>query len=213
MNITNPGWLRLSELSPKDFTIEKLSPEIKVKIKDTFLYSLKQNPVQDHNECMERCTIATVAEYYVAEHVFGYVNRGGENLKDPHTYAYDVVAHPKFSALRIEVKTSLLNPERMGEKQWVGCTTGQFGRYPGGYGINLGPFIEFSVSDVIIIFRAEKNGPGAFRLTPHILADKYAFSKDAGLVKKSKFTGWYLSERINWGMEDTCSFKLFTTKE
>ena len=107
----------------------------------------------------------------------------------------------------------MLNAERMGERQWVGCTTGKFGRYPGGYGINLGPFIEFPVADVIIIFRVEKVSPGVYRLIPYVLADKMAFKKEAGLVKKSKFTGWYISGRIDWGYEDTCAFKVFTSPE
>ncbi|BBC78340.1 DenB-like DNA endonuclease IV [Escherichia phage EcS1] len=190
-----------------------MSPEDKVKIKDTVRYSMSQDPEQDLEEVTDRCIPAIIAERYVADHLDGYINHGGENLKDPYTYAYDVLAHPKYSGLRVEVKTSMLNPERIGQKQWVGCTTGQFGRYPGGYGINLGPFIEFSVSDVIIIFRVEKMGPGAYRLIPYVLADKMAFKKEAGLVAKSNFTGWYISGRVDWGWEDSCACKVFTTSD
>ncbi|UJJ22270.1 endonuclease IV [Erwinia phage Virsaitis27] len=215
MELTNPGWTRLAELKPKTFMVKDLSSEDLVKIKDTAKYSLEQNPDQDQSDVNERCAIAIMAERYVAEHLDGYINHGKENLKDPHTYAYDVLAHPKYSGLRVEVKTSSVDLVRKAnnERQWVGCTTGRFGRYPGGYGINLGPFIEFPVADAIIIFWSEKVAPGAYKLIPYVLADKMAFKKEAGLVKKSNYTGWYLSGRIDWGYEDSCAFKVFTSSE
>lgn len=190
-------------LKPKIFTVKGLSSEDKVKVRDTIKYSLEQDPNQDSKDVAERCWIAVASERYVADHFDGYINHGNENLKDPHTYAYDVLCHPRFSGLRIEVKT------HQAASKWISCTTGRFGRYPGGTGVNLGPFVEFSVSDLIIIFKTEQVSPGAVRLIPHIAADRTAFALKSGLVVKSKFDGWILSERLNHDFGD-CLFKVFT---
>ena len=85
MELTNPGWTRLAELKPKIFMVKDLSAEDKVKVKDTIKYSLSQDPDQDKEEVAERCLPAIMAERYVAEHLDGFINHGGENLKDPYT--------------------------------------------------------------------------------------------------------------------------------
>lgn len=56
-----------------------LTGEMKVKIKDTVLYSLSQDPSQDKKEVLTRCVIATYAEYMVADWLKGYVNSGLED--------------------------------------------------------------------------------------------------------------------------------------
>lgn len=78
---------------------------MKVKIADTARYSLKQNPNQDKAEVIERCRIAVYAEFFVADWLSGYVNKGQEDVNDPYTYAWDVLAHPRYCGLRVEVKT------------------------------------------------------------------------------------------------------------
>lgn len=202
MNKNNPGWLRLSEIPSTSFSLNELTPELKVKIKDTVLYSMKQSPDQDPRECIKKCTIAVYAEYYVAHWMAGYVNRGIEELDDPYTYAYDVLSHPKYSGLRVEVKT------HQSDSRWVGVTTGAYGRYPGGYGINLGPFIEFPVSDIIVIFKSKETSPDVIQLTPWMLADKESFAVGTDVVLKSKYDGWYLSGRIRHDFES--AFKIFS---
>lgn len=194
----------MTELKPKIFTVKDLSSEDKVKVKDTINYSLSQNPNQTREEVREKCWIAVASERMIADHFDGYINSGIENLKDPHTYAYDVLCHPRFSGLRVEVKT-----HQSGSK-WISCSSGAYGLYPGNTGINLGPFLEFAVSDLIIILKADKVSPGAVRLTPFICADKNAFNKKSGLVVKSNHTGWYISERIAHSFDQDHLFKLFT---
>lgn len=201
MKTSNPGWQRLLELTPTTFNLNVLTPELKVKIKDTVLYSMRQSPDQDPKECIKKCAIAVYAEYYVAHHMAGYVNRGIEELNDPYTYAYDVLSHPKYCGLRVEVKT------HQTDSRWVGVTSGAYGMYPGGYGINLGPFLEFPVSDLIVIFKSEEISPECIQLTPWMLADKEAMLPGTGVVAKSKFEGWYLTGRINH--DCSAAFKIF----
>lgn len=202
MNTNNPGWQRLLELTETSFSLDQLTPELKVKIKDTVLYSMRQSPDQDPKECIKKCAIAVYAEYYVAHHMAGYVNRGIEELDDPYTYAYDVLSHPKYSGLRIEVKT------HQTDSRWVSVTTGAYGIYPGGQGINLGPFLAFPVSDIIVILKSEETSPGVIRLTPWLLSDKESFSQGTDVVLKSKFDGWYLSGRIRHDFKS--AFKIFS---
>lgn len=202
MIITNPGWQRLSEIPSKIFTKNDITPEIKVKIKDTVLYSMRMSPDQDPRECIKKCTISTLAEYYVADWLAGYVNRGLEELDDPYTYAYDVLAHPKYSGLRIEVKT------HQTDSRWVSVTSGAFGHYPGGTGINLGPFLNFPVADLIIIFKTKEISPDVFEMTPWLLSDKECMMPGVGPVLKSKHDGWYLSGRRLH--DETLAHKIFT---
>lgn len=201
MELTNPGWLRLAEMKPFEMKTSDLTSEMKVALKDTVTYSMRMSPDQLYEECVEKCLIAIMSEYAVADWLEGYVNKGIEDLKDPYTYAFDVVAHPKYNALRIEVKT-----HQSGSK-WIGVTTGYKGEYPNGTGINLGPFINFPVADLIIVFKTAKKSPGCYTFIPWLLADKYSFHKNSGVVAKSNFDGWYLTGRKNHDHES--SFHIF----
>lgn len=201
---TNPGWKRLSELKPKVMSLGDMSEDSKEKIRSTTKYSLESNPNQTIPECFEKCMIAIMAEEYVKDHVDGIINHGQEDLEDPYTYAYDVIAHPKYSGLRIEVKTHQSN------SKWVVVNSGMDGDCPGTSGINLGPFLKFGVADVIIIFKTEKVSQNTFRLIPYILSDQYALSTKNGSIQKSKFDGYYLTGRINH--DKNFCFKVFTSK-
>ena len=161
-----------------------LTGEMKVKIKDTVLYSLSQDPSQDKKEVLTRCVIATYAEYMVADWLNGYVNSGLEDHDDPYTYAWDVLAHPMYCGLRVEVKT------HQSDSKWISCTTGYSGDFPYGTGINLGPLLNHKVADCIIIFDTSVNEAGDVLFTPKFSGDREAITK---LVRKSNYTGWYLA--------------------
>ena len=201
---TNPGWQRLTELKPRIMSLSDVSEEVKEKIKSTTKYSLESNPDQTIHQCFEKCMVAILAEEYVREHVNGFINHGQEDINDPYTYAYDVIAHPDYSGLRIEVKT------HQSSSKWVVVNSGIDGDCPGVTGINLGPFLKFGVADVIIIFKTEKVSQNTFRLIPYILSDQYALSTKNGSIQKSKFDGYYLTGRINH--DKNFCFKVFTSK-
>lgn len=185
---TNPGWVRLSQIPPVKFKFSNLSGEIRTKILDTYTYSMGVSPGQNTEDCLRKCAIAIFAEYYVADWMDGYVNSGLEDTSDPYTYAYDVLSHPRYCGLRIEVKT-----HRIGKYKSVRVKTGNFGKYPDKYGINIGPFINYNVADIIIMFKAKSLGNGVVYLTPLILSDRESFERHG--VMKSKFPdgGWILN--------------------
>ena len=180
---TNSGLMRLKDLSCFGYSFNDLSEEDKTKIKDTVRYSLRQDSGQDRNQVLRRCAIAQMAERYVADWMDGYVAGGSEDHDDPYTYAWDVLAHPRYSGLRIEVKT------HQSDSRWISVTTGYSGDYPHGSGINLGPFLNHRVADCIIILDVAERAPGVFQFTQKFVGD-HEDLKDK--VKKSNFQGWYL---------------------
>lgn len=176
--------MRLSQVPTFTLSKNDLTSEMKVKISDTVRYSLTQNPDQSKEEVVKRCMIAVYAEYFVANWMNGYVNRGQEDVNDPYTYAWDVLAHPMYSGLRIEVKT------HQTDSRWISVTTGYGGDYPGGSGINLGPILNHQVADCIIIFKTTEVSPGVFQYTLKFSGDREDLKK---LVRKSNYSGWYLN--------------------
>ncbi|WBF80115.1 endonuclease IV [Escherichia phage vB_Eco_F26] len=184
MQKTNPGLQRLFQIPTFTLSNSNLTSEMKVKIADTARYSLKQNPNQDKAEVIERCRIAVYAEFFVADWLSGYVNKGQEDVDDPYTYAWDVLAHPKYCGLRVEVKT------HQTDSRWISVTTGCSGEYPYGSGINLGPILNHQVADCIIIFNTKEIHPGVIQYTPKFIGDREDLRK---VVRKSNYNGWYLS--------------------
>lgn len=156
-----------------------------MKAKSTAAYSLSQNPDQDKVDVIRRCCIAQLAEKAVADWLDGYVagGRGEENHEDPYTYAWDVLAHPRFCGLRVEVKT------HQSDSKWISVTTGYSGDYPGGTGINVGPFLTHRVADCIIILDVEEVRPTIYRFTLKFAGDHEDLKS---VVKKSNYQGWYL---------------------
>ncbi|AEO97180.1 DNA endonuclease IV [Salmonella phage vB_SenM-AKM_NP4] len=183
MNKNNPGLLRLKKLPTFIRGKNDLTPEDRVKIKDTVNYTMSKDPGQDKEAAVKRCMIAQLAEKAVAEWVNGYVMHGQENHDDPYTFAWDVLAHPRYCGLRIEVKT------HQSESKWISVTTGYSGNFPYGYGVNLGPFLNHQVADCIIILDVVENLTGGFEFTPVFVGDPEDTKK---IVKRSKYEGWYL---------------------
>lgn len=183
----SPGFTRLSEIEENIMNKFSLTKESIEKIKSTAEYSLNQDPDQDPKEVVKRCMIAQMAEQYVAEHMEGWFSSGDEDVSEPLTYAFDVLAPMKYNGIRIEVKT-----HQSGSK-WISVSTGASGKYPGKTGINVGPFLQHKVADVIIFFDVEDFGQGHYKLIPRLMADQIALEE---CITKSKYTGYYLNTRI-----------------
>lgn len=181
---TNSGLLRLKGLKTFTRAFSDLSTSDRIKAKNTAAYSLRQNPDQDKAAVVNRCAIAQLAEKAVAEWLDGYVAGGNEDHDDPYTYAWDVLAHPRFCGLRVEVKT------HQSDSKWISITTGYSGDYPGGKGINLGPFLTHRVADCIIILDVVEVSPSVFQFTLKFAGDHEDLKS---VVKKSNYKGWYLN--------------------
>ena len=176
--------MRLKSLPTFTRSKNDLTGEDKVKIKGTVQYSMKKDPDQDLEQVKRRCTIAQMAERAVATWVDGYVANMEADYEDPLTFAWDVLAHPKYSGLRIEVKT------HQSDAKWISVTTGYSGDYPYGSGVNLGPFLTHRVADCIIILDVEESSPEVFSFTLKFVGDQEDLKK---VVRRSNYTGWYLN--------------------
>ena len=185
---TNPGFKHLCDIKEIRMRSTDLSQESKTKVKDTILYSLTQNPKQHRPSVLERCVIAQLAEQYVAEWMNGWCNHGNEDLSDPLSYGFDVLANIEYSGLRIEVKTHQSN------SKYISVHTQNQEPFKGTTGLNLRPFIGLRVSDVMIIFDVKADDAGsAWLFKPVIIATPKAIcSKD--VVLKSNFDGWYINQ-------------------
>lgn len=163
----NKALMRLKSLPTFTLNLSDLSSEQKVKILDTARYSLSQDESQNSIDVLKRCRIAIPAEYAVADWMNGYVNCQEVNHddNDPYEWAWDVLAHPMYQGVRIEVKTHFVT-DRANHKPWINVTTGQDGLFPDGNGINLGPLIKHAVADCIIIFVAEEVSQNVIQYTP-----------------------------------------------
>jgi hypothetical protein len=176
--------MRLSQIPTFTLSKNDLTSEMKVKIADTVRYSLSQNPDQSHEEVIKRCKVAVFAEYFVANWLDGYVNHGSEDVKDPYTWAWDVLAHPRYTGLRVEVKT------HQSTSKWISVTTGQGGEFPKGTGINIGPFLNFKIADCIIILDVTETTPDDFLFTLKFVGDHNSLRT---ITRKSNYSGWYLN--------------------
>lgn len=187
----NIGYKRLKNIPTVIMTKKDLTEESLDKVKDTARYSLSLDPNQDKKEVIERCLIAQMAEQHVAHYMEGFINHGIENTDDPLSYAYDVLANIKYTGLRIEVKT------HQSESKWITVSTGHAEPYKGHAGINLRPFIECGVADLMIIFRTTKVSPGEYKLSPMMMCDRTALIPKSGVVKSSQFTGFYMQNYVS----------------
>lgn len=187
---TNPGFIRLCSIKERTMKLSDLSELSKTKIKDTVMYSLTQNPRQHKPTVLSRCIVAQMAEQYVAEWMEGWCNHGSEDLSDPLSYGYDVLANIKYTGLRIEVKT------HQSGSNYISVHTQNSEPFKGSSGLNIRPFLGLGVSDVMIIFDTSesKDVPGEWILEPVIVTTpKALLSKD--VILKSNFDGWYINHR------------------
>lgn len=188
---TNVGLVHLSNIKPFRIDLFSLPSEQNAKIRSTAKYSLKDNPNQDEEEVINRCRRAIPAEYAIADYMDGYVNNQPvrDDHSDPYEWAWDVLAHPRFSGLRIEVKTHFMRDPAK-HSPWINMTTGVDGMFPDGSGINLGPLFKHGVADCIIILIAKYLGQGVMEYTPTFVGDAEDL---ANKVRKShKGAGGYL---------------------
>lgn len=175
-------WEHLKKMPSFLYTKEDLTPESLQKIVDTTRYSLRKDPGQDREQVMQRCMVATMAEQAIAKWTSGFLCGGDEDYDNPYSFAFDVVSK---EGVRIEVKT-----HQSGSK-WISVHTGHQGDYPHGYGINLGPFMQHKLADLMIMLDVKETLKG-YRFKPKFLAGPGAFVPESGLVQKSQGDGWYL---------------------
>ncbi|AHY25251.1 DenB-like DNA endonuclease IV [Pectobacterium bacteriophage PM2] len=189
MITSSDTWALLKSLKPLIMSHSDLNDVFKAKARSTTRYSLGLDESQDSRNAMRRNSIAMLAEQLVAEKVFGYAPTGNENTDNPYSFAFDIVAK---DGVRIEVKT------HQAKSKWISVNTGNRGAYPATYpGINLGPFLDHRLADVIIIFDTKEVAPGSFLFTPKIIAGPQAFRTDSGLVQKSQYNDGYYIRTCN----------------
>ena len=146
------------------------------KINSTVAYSLSKNPERDYNSALKRCTIAQTAEQKVAEILNGYNTNFDIDYNDPYSYSFDVLAGFEFYNTRIEVKTHQSN------SRWI---TVNIDRHNKNNHMNLYPFLEYNITDVIVIYKTD----GVVFNT--IFVGNVNDIKP--LIKKSNYSGWYLN--------------------
>lgn len=190
---TNPGYIRLTELKEVSLSYKHLSKESVAKIMATVEYSMGLDPNQDRQEVLGRCAIAQLAEQHVAEWLEGWVNHGNENTDDPLSYAFDVLGNIKYNGIRVEVKT---HQNQKSNFITIHSKGGQYFSDNGYPGVNVRPFLEAGVADVIVIFDAIENSPEDIRLTPRLLCDPHALIQPR-VVNRSNFRngGYYINNK------------------
>lgn len=185
---SNKAFLHLASIPPKWFRSTDLTEESKVKVKDTVKYAMEANDEIDTFAVLKRCVVAQLAEQYVAEWMEGHVMHGEEDTSDPWTYAFDVLAGPKYYGMRIEVKT------HQSESKYITVNTGHAQPFPGKSGLNLRPFIEQKQADLIILFNTSEKD-GRWLIEPFLLSDRDSLMhKD--IILKSKFDGFYINKFV-----------------
>lgn len=182
----NKAFIRMTEMKPRFMKISDLTEESRKKVHDTFKYAIDANGESDRRAVMKRCVIAQLAEQYVAEWMEGTALHGDEDLEDPWTYAFDVLAGPKYYGMRIEVKT------HQSDSSYITVNTGHDVPYPGSIGLNLRPFLNFSICDLIIFFDTNEVD-GGWMFEPFLVSDRDSL-KSEGVVKKSQYSGYYLNK-------------------
>lgn len=185
----NKAWERLCSIPQTVMSSRDLTPESKTKVIDTTRYAMEHNNETDQTAVLTRCVIAQLAEQYVAQWMKGFCLHGEENTTDPWTYSFDVLAGPEYYGIRIEVKT-----QQSGAK-YVSVHTGTTAPYQGNSGLNIRPFLECGIADLIIVFKTDKHPNGGWKFTPFITCDAEAL-RNKQVVKKSNYSGHYINTRI-----------------
>lgn len=153
-----------------------MSEDSIIKIKDTVNYSMNKDPSQNKIDVVKRCKIAILAEQISAEILDGSIAHNEINYDDPFTFAYDIIAGINHHHGRVEVKTSQNNNE------WI---TVSIDKRNESNSINLYHFLEYEVSDMIVIYQYYNNIYSA-----RYVGDRNDIKKR---IKKSNYNGWYLS--------------------
>ena len=146
------------------------------KINSTIQYSLSKNREQEYQYVLKKCTIAQTAEQKVAEILNGYNTNFDIDYDDPYTYSFDVLAGFEFYNTRIEVKTHQSN------SRWI---TVNIDRHNKNNYMNLYPFLEYGIADVIVIYKTD----GVVFNTIFV----GSVNDIKPLIKKSNYSGWYLN--------------------
>ncbi|ADG60152.1 DenB-like DNA endonuclease IV [Acinetobacter phage Acj9] len=176
---------RLCEIKPIRLGISDLSDESRKKVFDTIEYAMDANGESDKRTVAERCVIAMLAEQYVAQWLKGFVMHGEENLDDPWTYAFDVLGGPEYNGIRVEVKT------HQASSKYVVINTGHTPPFVGTTGLNVRPFLELKIADVLLVFDTKADGD-KWLFEPYFLCDRDSLVSP-GVTKKSKFNGHYIN--------------------
>ncbi len=178
--IKNKAIQHLASIPPKILSVSDLTVKTKAKVQETTMYAMEHNDETDVKLVLSRCIIAILAEQYVAEHMNGAVMHGEETPDDPWTYAFDVVSGPEYYGQRIEVKTHQSDSKYITVKT---MTTSESG-------INLVPFLESNIADLIIIFDTTEIERHKWLFTARVIADQLGIQQ---IITKSNFSGHYLN--------------------
>lgn len=197
----NKAFVHLSNIPKRVMNLSDLSDESKRKIIDTVNYAMDANGETDRTVVLLRCTLAQMAEQYVAEWMEGHVMHGEEDTSDPWTYAFDVLAGPKYYGMRIEVKT------HQSDSQYISVHTGHTGPFKGTTGLNIRPFLEQPQADLIIVFNV-KRVDGGWELKPFVLTDRDSLLYES-VVVPSKFDGWYLNRYVSTATQNNLNICYF----
>jgi hypothetical protein len=163
----------ISSFNSSDIILNQTSID---KINSTVAYSLSKKPERDYNSALKRCTIAQTAEQKVAEILNGYNTNFDIDYDDPYTYSFDVLAGFEFYNTRIEVKTHQSN------SKWITVNTDRHNK--NNY-MNLYPFLEYGIADVIVIYKTDGI------IFNNVFVGNVNDIKP--LIKKSNYSGWYLN--------------------
>lgn len=197
----NKAFNRLACIEPRHMKISDLTPESKRKVVDTTKYSMDSSGAEYDKSILERCVVAQLAEQYVAEWMEGVCMHGEEDLNDPWTYAFDVLSSHKYYGTRIEVKT------HQSGSNYITVNTGHVPPFKGTAGINLRPFIEQKVADLIIFFNTRMID-GGWLIEPFLVSDRDSLvSKE--VIVKSKYDGYYINKFLPNVIKNHLNLKFF----
>ncbi|AHY25509.1 DNA endonuclease IV [Serratia phage PS2] len=198
---SNPGFDRLSALRPWSMRISDVDGRVLNKIRTTVEYAQSKSPNDSKEDVIARCARAILAEAYIAQWMEGQFAYGEEDLNDPYTWGYDVLAHQKYCGLRIEVKTTT-------SQKSISCSTGQVPPYAtsGMKGVSFAGTMMHEIADVVIVVRVSVED-GLFTFTPAFLFTPDVLGTNVGFVRRSKFSGFYLANYFD--NSENYSIKVF----
>lgn len=190
---TNPGFLRLKSIKPIHINESIYTFFNQDQIKnyiDTTKYAYSSDGSNTIDTVAKRTLGSLVAEVYTARHMDGeQVPTEGREIDstDPWQYAYDIVSGPKYSSLRIEVKTS--------KGPTISVSTKWAGPYKNKYGLNISGFLT-GVPDLFLFYYIENNSSRTHidvKLTPVLSCFRDCLYPETNMIKPDSMFSWVIN--------------------
>lgn len=191
---SNPGFLKLKEdLKPiayKGHINNILNKDQIRNYIDTVKYARGLDTRSSLEDIAKRTLGSLVAEVNTAKCVDGLQVPTEDRIidsTDPWQYDFDVISSPKYSSLRIEVKTS--------KGPTISVSTKWEGPYKNSYGVNIRGFLS-KIPDLYIFYYIENNSTYDYVdivLTPRLLCFRDCLDPVTNLVIKDPLFGWVLN--------------------